>query len=76
VLIAGFARRDRVLGWFGARKAARDGFVGALVGVLVGTIANDSGSVLLVLGTIYLAVSAGFFWATAPEPDASDRYAA
>ena len=31
--------------------------------MLVGTVANDSGSVLLVLGTIYLAVAAGFFWA-------------
>jgi hypothetical protein len=70
VLIIGFARRDRVLGWFGERRAARDGFVGALVGVLVGTIANDSGSVLLVLGTIYLAASAGFFWATAHDPHA------
>ena len=36
-------------------------------------VANDSGSVLLVIGTIYLAVGAGFFWATrcraATEPD-------
>ena len=32
--------------------------------MLVGTIANDSGSVLLVIGTIYLSVAAGFFWAT------------
>ena len=31
--------------------------------MLVGTLANDSGSVLLVIGTIYLAVAAGYFWA-------------
>jgi hypothetical protein len=35
-----------------------------VVGVLVGTVANDSGSVLLVIGGIYLAVVAGFYWAT------------
>ncbi|MGH2954514.1 MAG: hypothetical protein ACRDK9_10975 [Solirubrobacterales bacterium] len=71
VLVAGLVRWRRVLGWFGDRRPARDGFIGALVGVLVGTLANDSGSILLVLGTIYLAVSAGFFWATrddAPRP--------
>ena len=32
----------------------RSGFLGALAGVLVGTVANDSGSVLLVIGTVYL----------------------
>jgi len=35
--------------------------------VLLGTVANDSGSVLLVIGTIYLATSAGFYWATQAE---------
>ncbi|MQA73709.1 MAG: hypothetical protein GEU88_05075 [Solirubrobacterales bacterium] len=55
-------RRDDVLGWFGHAWAARAGFLGALVGILVGTVANDSGSVLLVIGTIYLAACAGFFW--------------
>jgi hypothetical protein len=53
-----------VLGWFGERRWARAGFCGALAGVSVGTIANDSGSVLLVIGMIYLAVSVGFYWAT------------
>ena len=68
-------RRERVLAWFGDRWAARAGFLGALAGVLVGTVANDSGSVLLVIGTIYLAAGAGFFWATRtgrrPSPMAS-----
>jgi hypothetical protein len=35
-----------------------------VVGVLGGTVAHDSGSVLLVIGVIYLAVVAGFYWAT------------
>ena len=64
VLVAAFVNRRAVLGWFGTGWAARSGFLGALAGVLVGTLANDSGSVLLVIGTIYLGVSAGFFWAT------------
>ncbi len=64
LLVAGAIGRRTVLAWFGDGWGARSGFGGALAGVLVGSVANDSGSVLLVLGTIYLAVSAGFFWAT------------
>lgn len=67
VLVAGFVRRDRVLAWFGDAWLARCGFLGAVVGVLVGTLANDSGSVLLVIGTIYLAASAGYFWGLRPQ---------
>lgn len=66
-LVAGFVARERVLGWFGDAWAARAGFLGALAGILVGTVANDSGSVLLVIGTIYLTIGAGFFWATCRE---------
>ena len=39
--------------------------------MLIGTLANDSGSVLLVIGMICIAVSAGFFWATAGTADDS-----
>jgi hypothetical protein len=67
LLIGGFVRRRSVLAWFEGRWAARSGFLGAAAGVLVGTVANDSGSVLLVIGTIYLAVVAGFFWASRNE---------
>ena len=55
VLIVGLVRSAAILGWFGDRWPVRNGYVGAVVGVLIGTIANDSGSVLLVIGTIYLA---------------------
>jgi hypothetical protein len=65
---AGFVGHRTVLGWFGGRWAARSGFLGAVAGVLVGTVANDSGSVLLVIGTIYLGISAAFFWAATPAP--------
>jgi hypothetical protein len=70
LLIMGLIHRRAVLGWFGEGGAARAGFLGALVAILVGTVANDSGSVLLVIGTIYLAACAGFFWGTRPSiPD-------
>ena len=41
--------------------------------MLLGTIANDSGSVLLVIGTIYLAICAGFYWATQRENRTAER---
>ncbi len=64
LLVAALVRRRQVIGWFGDHWAARSGVGGALAGVLVGTVANDSGSVLLVIGAIFLAVATGFFWAT------------
>jgi hypothetical protein len=66
LLVAGTIRRRQLIAWFGESWPARAGYMGALAGVLVGTIANDSGSVLLVIGTIYLSVCAGFFWAAGP----------
>jgi hypothetical protein len=67
VLVAGLARAAAILSWFRDRWPARYGYLGAVVGVLVGTVANDSGSVLLVIGTIYLAAIAGFAWAARPD---------
>jgi hypothetical protein len=67
LLIVGAVRHRQVSAWFGTRWAARAGYLGALAGILVGTVANDSGSVLLVIGTIYLATAAGFYWATQGE---------
>ncbi len=65
VLVAvGAWKRKTVLSWFGARWQARCGFLGALAGIVVGTFANDSGALLLTIGTIFLATAAGFFWAT------------
>lgn len=64
LLITGFVRRRRVLAWFEGRRWALAGFLGALAGILAGTVANDSGSVLLVIGMIYISTCAGFFWAT------------
>ncbi len=75
LLAAAYVRRERVLGWFGEAWPARCGALGALSGVLIGTIANDSGSVLLVIGTIYLGAAAAFVWGTGPFRVPSDRCA-
>ncbi len=66
LLIVGWRRRRRIMGWFGDRDAARAGFLGALAATIVGTLSNDSGAILLIVGTIYLAIAAGFFWARSP----------
>ncbi len=70
LLVAGFVRREAVLAWFGAAWPARCGFLGALAGILLGTVANDSGSVLLVLGTIYLGAGAACAWGVNRTRDA------
>ncbi len=69
LVVAGAIGHRRLFGWFGERWAARAGWSGAVAGVAVGTVANDSGSVLLVLGTICLAVTVGWFWATSELDD-------
>ena len=74
VLIAvGYRHRDRILGWFGDRDAARAGFLAACAATVVGTLANDSGAILLIIGTILLALTAGFFWARSPTHEEGRR---
>jgi hypothetical protein len=64
-IVAGLAiwRRDRIAAWLGGRPAMRAGLLGALVATVVGTLANDSGALLLVIGAAYLLVFAGYAWA-------------
>jgi hypothetical protein len=59
---AGIVRRRQVRDWL-AERPALAGFLGAAAATAVGTIANDSGAVLLIFGTAYLAGTAGFAWA-------------
>lgn len=65
VLAAVFAylRRDRLAVWLSAAPAMRAGLAGALAATLVGTLANDSGALLLEIGTAYLLVFTVFAWA-------------
>ncbi|MBK5218516.1 MAG: hypothetical protein JJE35_01835 [Thermoleophilia bacterium] len=58
-----FLRRDRLRAWVREVPAVRAGLLGALAATVVGTLANDSGALILEIGTAYLLVFAGFAWA-------------
>jgi hypothetical protein len=61
-----WSRRARLVAWTEGRAALRAGLGGALAAILVGTLANDSGALLLELGALYLAAFVAFAWAEAP----------
>jgi len=58
-----YVKRDRVRGWLEGTPAMRAGLLGALAATIIGTLANDSGALLLEIGTAYLLVFTGFAWA-------------
>ncbi|HEX8928372.1 MAG TPA: hypothetical protein VGA45_05600, partial [Actinomycetota bacterium] len=64
-------RRDRVSAWLRDVPAMRAALLGALAAILVGTVANDSGALLLELGAAYLAAFLGFAWAESKRPGAA-----
>jgi hypothetical protein len=57
------ARRDRLNAWLRGSPALRAGLLGAVVATVVGTLANDSGALVLVIGSAYLLAFVGFVWA-------------
>ena len=59
--------RERIASWLEGRPAMRAGLAGALAATLLGTLANDSGALLLEIGTAYLLVFTGFAWAEAGD---------
>jgi hypothetical protein len=56
-------RRDRLRAWLDPVPAVRAGLIGALAATVVGTLANDSGALLLEIGFAYLLVFVSFAWA-------------
>jgi len=58
-----YLRRDRLRAWLEDVPAVRAGLTGALAATAIGTLANDSGALLLEIGTAYLLVFTGFAWA-------------
>jgi hypothetical protein len=57
-----YLRREQLRSWLGEVPAMRAGLLGALAATLIGTLANDSGALLLEIGTSYLLVFIGFVW--------------
>lgn len=55
-------RRDRLRAWLSAVPALRAGLIGAVAATAIGTLANDSGALLLEIGTAYLLVFTGYAW--------------
>jgi hypothetical protein len=66
-------RRDRLAAWLSGLPAMRAGLLGALAATLVGTVANDSGALLLEIGGAYLLVFIGFVWAESEGPGSTRR---
>jgi hypothetical protein len=55
-------QRSHLRRWLGPVPALRAGLIGALAATAVGTLANDSGALLLEIGTAYILVFAGYAW--------------
>jgi hypothetical protein len=72
IAVAGIAAslywRRQILSWFEPNAALRAGFLAAAVAVVVATLVNDSGVLLLEVGTIYLLLFVAFVWSQAGLP--------
>jgi hypothetical protein len=68
-------RRDRLRAWLDDVPTLRAGLIGALAATAVGTLANDSGALLLEIGTAYLLVFAGFAWAESAKSQSHGKAA-
>jgi hypothetical protein len=61
--VLAFVQRQRLRAWLAGNPALRAGLIGAATATVVGTLANDSGALLLEIGTAYLLVFVGYAWA-------------
>ncbi|HVO54371.1 MAG TPA: hypothetical protein VMT37_08160 [Solirubrobacterales bacterium] len=55
-------RRELLQAWLRGFPAVRAGLLGAVAATAIGTLANDSGALLLVIGAAYLLVFVGYAW--------------
>jgi len=61
--VLAYLRRDRLRAWLRDVPSVRAGLAGALAATAIGTLANDSGALVLEIGAAYLLVFTGFAWA-------------
>ncbi len=67
VIGLGIAYRKRIAAWLEPVPAVRAAYVAGIVAALLGTAANDSGVLLLEVGSAFLLVFTGFSWAQSPK---------
>jgi hypothetical protein len=60
--------RDHIDRWLRGLPALRAGMLGALAATVVGTLANDSGALLLEIGGLYLLAFLAYIWAEGTRP--------
>jgi hypothetical protein len=63
-IVAAIAQWRRIEIWFRGGRAAWAGLLGAAAATVAGTLANDSGGLMLMIGTALCALTAGLAWGT------------
>ena len=63
-IAGGLVFRRRIAGWLQGDLAAQTGVVGAIAATIVGTLANDSAALLLMVGTGFITAFCGLAWAS------------
>jgi hypothetical protein len=63
----GFVFRKRIADRLAESPPVEIGVLGAVVATVIGTLANDSGALLLMVGTGFIAAFYGLVWGSSPE---------
>jgi hypothetical protein len=63
IVAAAYLQRETLRRWLDGKPAMRAGLFGAVAATAIGTLANDSGALLLEIGAAYLLVFTSFAWA-------------
>jgi len=64
-IVAGLICRRGLANWFATRRYAWAGFLGAVAATAAAVLVNDSGGLMLIIGTVPISLFAGLAWATA-----------
>jgi hypothetical protein len=63
-ILAGVIWRRRTARWFADTPYAWAGFLGAIAAAAAAVLVNDSGGLVLIIGTVPISLAAGIAWAT------------